>query len=85
MKTPAKRFRVFDIEREVMFCKRDTLMECVIALQSNWSIYKTRVSEGGSPSLDFMIDDVQDDIEVNWVDLMEAWDEGERPEDLQMF
>lgn len=83
MKT--KRFRVFDIEEQKLICKCDTVAECVSKLQKFWLQFKADPSNGGSPYLDFMIDDVQDDIEINWVDLMNAWDDGERPEDLQMF
>ena len=30
-------------------------------------------------------EDLEDDIEIEADELLRAWDEGERPEDLQMF
>lgn len=80
-----KRFRVFDIESQTLVGKYDTLRECIDILKPSWELSKKLPSEGGNPYLDFMVDDVHDDIEVNWADLMGAIEEGECPADLQMF
>lgn len=85
MKKEIKRFRVFDINDQKKVGQFDSVKECIDFLNPFWESSKKLPSEGGNPFLDFMIDDVYDDIEVNWGDLMEAWEEGERPEDLQMF
>lgn len=77
MKT-AKRFRVFDIENQTLPFRADTLEEVVDYLTPFW--------KDPSRSLyDFAIDDVVDDIEINWSDLMESVDDGEAYEDLQGF
>lgn len=85
MKPEIKRFRVFDIDAQKKIGQFDSVAECVTILTPLWKTSKKLPSDGGNPFLDFMIDDVHDDIEINWAELMEAWEEGERPEDLQMF
>lgn len=81
----AKRFRVFDIENQKMVFKSNNLQECVEKLSPQWETYNKKPIDGGNPYLDFFVDDTVDDIEINWHELMTAWDEGERPEDLSMF
>lgn len=85
MKSDLKRFRVFDIEEQKLIGKFNTIEECVKCLTPHWLTFKLSASEGGNPYQDFFVDDVKDDIETNWIDIMDAWGEGERPEDLQMF
>lgn len=85
MNTSVKRFRVFNIEDQKLIGKYDTVKECVNKLKPLFDRFNAPASQGGNPYLDFMIDDVKDDIEVNWIDLMSAWEGGERPKDLQMF
>lgn len=80
-----KRFRVFDIEEQKLVGKFDSIKECVEFLEPKWSALIKPFTEGGNPYLDFMVDDIEDDLEVNWVDLLDAWVSGERPEDLSMF
>lgn len=72
-----KRFRVIDIEEQKVFGHYDTIKGVVIALGKKWKSNRS--------TDDYMIEDLVEDIEVNWAELMEAWDNGERPEDLQMF
>ena len=67
------RFRIYAPDRTLMI-KRSSI-ESVI----EW--LKTR--DMGLET--FQIEDVYDDIEVSADDLLQAWAEGERPEDLQMF
>jgi hypothetical protein len=80
-----KRFRVFDIEEQKLIGKFDTIEECVKILMPLYQRLTLPATQGGNPYLDYFVDDVHDDIEVNWVDLLDAWINGERPEDLTMF
>lgn len=78
MEKHIKRFWVYDLEEQKIVAKYDTLQECIDYLRplwdGEWNTY-----------YDFVIFDLYDDIEVNWADLMGAVDDGECPEDLQMF
>lgn len=73
MNSDIKRFRIFDLDQEKLVAKFDTTLECF-----NFLSEKERQNE-------YMIDDVQDDIQVDWEVFMDAFNEGEYPEDLQFF
>lgn len=73
-----KRFRVFDIEKQSMPFRADTLKEVINYLMPFW-VHPDR------SLYDFAIDDVVDDIEINWYDLMDSVDSGEDYQDLQGF
>ncbi len=73
-----KRFRVFDIEEQTMPFSSEKLQDCIKFLKPYW--------ESSDRSLhDFCVDCQVDDIEVNWVDLMEKVDGGETFDDLKGF
>ena len=74
----ARRFRVLDIEEMEVPFRAHTLKEVVDYLTPFWKSLDRSL-------YDFAIEDVQDDIEVNWVDLMESVDQGEDYGDLQGF
>jgi hypothetical protein len=68
-----KRFRVFDIENQSCPARFDTTIECY-----NWLKDKDNLD-------DYFIDCVVDDITVMADDFCNAFNEGERPTDLQFF
>lgn len=74
MKTK-KRFKLWDIENQVSKFSTDVLPECVEEIKKIDSLLWN----------EFFIEDTIDDIEINAEEFMEAWERGERPEDLQMF
>ena len=73
-----KRFRVFDLENQTMPFTAETLKEVVDYLTPFWKGYDRSLH-------DFAIDCLIDDIEINWIELMESVDDGEFYEDLQGF
>lgn len=69
-----KRFHVVDGEdHDNVRCKHETLRQVYDYLK------------GEDKPTDVDIKDIHDDITIQAEQLYEAWDEGERPEDLQMF
>lgn len=73
MENTLKRFRIFDLNQEKLVKKFDTTLECYDFLTE-----QERQNE-------YMIDDVVDDIQVDWEVFMDAFNSGEYPGDLQMF
>lgn len=67
------RFRIFDSYHQSRKFEADTLVEIWDWLSKHGDIEN------------YFIDDVVDDIEVTADDFMAAWENGERPKDLQMF
>lgn len=67
------RFQVFTPDRTKVY-KADTLQQIV-----EWLLTKDMSLE------EYWIEDLKDDIEVIADELLSAWNEGERPRDLQMF
>lgn len=72
----AKRFKIIDPSGITENGHYDTIKEVVSDLQSD----KRDLSLQS-----YMVEDIVDDIEINADTLLEVWNEGERPEDLQMF
>jgi hypothetical protein len=71
-----KRFKIIDPSGRTENSRYDTIKEVVADLQS----------EKRDLSLEsFYVEDLEDDIEISADELLEAWNKGERPEDLQMF
>lgn len=69
-----KRFRIFDADSQSLVGKYDTTEEVYNALKS--------LDHGLGY---YFVDCVADDIEVPADEFMEAWERGERFEDLQFF
>lgn len=67
------RFQIFSPDRQKMY-KCDTLEQVITWLKTrNMSLEE------------FWVEDLKDDIEIIADELLIAWENGERPEDLQMF
>ena len=71
-----KRFRVTDPNGLTETCSYDTIDEVVADLKSN----KRDLSLST-----YYVECLVDNIEIEADELLKAWDEGERPGDLQMF
>lgn len=71
-----KRFKIIDSSGRTENSRYDTIKEIVTDLQSN----KRDLSLQS-----YYVEDLEDDIEITADELLQAWNEGERPEDLQMF
>lgn len=71
-----KRFRIIDPSGRRETTKHDTIIEVIKELNS---------SSCNLSLQNYFIDCVIDDIEISADELLEAWRDGERPEDLQMF
>lgn len=71
-----KRFKIIDPSNRTFNTKYDTLEEVVKDLTS---------SDRDYPQQTYYIECLVDDIIINAEDLIEAWNEGERPQDLQFF
>jgi hypothetical protein len=71
-----KRFKIVDPSCRTENSRYDTIKEIVADLQSN----KRDLSLQS-----YYVEDLEDDIEITADELLQAWNEGERPEDLQMF
>lgn len=69
-----KRFRIIARSGRIQNVRYDTIKEVVSDL-----LTRNLAMES------YTVEDLEDDIEIDADDLMEAWNEGERPEDLQMF
>lgn len=76
MLTPTKRFKIVDPSGRTENSRYDTIKELVADLQS-------KKRDLSMPS--YYVEDLEDDIEITADELLGAWNEGERPEDLQMF
>lgn len=70
------RFRVIDPSGRTETSAYDTISEVVKDLQSNKRDMSLQ---------QYYVECLIDDIQIPAEDLLEAWEEGERPEDLQMF
>lgn len=71
-----KRFKIIDPSGRTENSRYDTIEEIVKDLQSNKRDLSLQV---------YYVEDIEDDIEIEADELLKAWNEGERPEDLQMF
>lgn len=71
-------FRVFDLENQNMPFMSQSLEDVIDFLQPYWN-------NPNRSLYDFGIDDTYNDIEVNWLDLMEYVDKGYIPTDLTIF
>jgi hypothetical protein len=71
-----KRFKIVDPSGRTENSRYDTIKEIIADLQSN----KRDLSLQS-----YYVEDLEDDMEITADELLQAWDEGERPEDLQMF
>lgn len=71
-----KRFKIIDPSGRTENTKYNTIKEVVEDLQSNKRDLSLQ---------NYWVECLVDDIEVDADELLQAWKEGERPEDLQMF
>lgn len=71
-----KRFKIVDPSGRTENSRYDTIKEIVTDLQS---------SKRDLSLQSYYVEDLEDDIEITADELLQAWNEGERPEDLQMF
>lgn len=71
-----KRFKIIDPSGRTENSRYDTIKEVVNDLQSG------RRDLSLQP---YYVEDLDDDIQIEADELLTAWKEGERPEDLQMF
>ena len=71
-----KRFKVTDPSGRTETMRYDTIKEVVSDLKS---------SKRDLSLQRYYVECLVDEIEMEADDLLKAWDEGERPEDLQMF
>ena len=76
----AKRFRVKDANDNYIREKFDTLQECV-----DWLNEKTKSGRELDNPFYFNVEDIVDDIWVSADDVVQAFADGERCEDLQAF
>ena len=70
------RFSIIDPSGRRETTKHDTIIEVIKELNS---------SSCNLSLQNYFIECVIDDIQISSDDLLEAWRDGERPEDLQMF
>ena len=71
-----KRFKIWKASTREPLFHADTIAECVEFAQKE--------NEKDSPD-DMWIECREDDIEIPVSELLEAWEDDERPKDLQMF
>lgn len=71
-----KRFRVIDPSGQSETGKYDTITEVVADLRS---------PKRKADLFPYYVECLVDDIKIDADELLAAWDEGERPEDLQSF
>jgi hypothetical protein len=71
-----KRFKITDPSGRTESARYSTIAEVVGDLQSS----KRDVSLQS-----YSVEDLKDEIEIDADELLKAWSEGERPEDLQIF
>lgn len=71
-----KRFRLIDPSGRRETTKHDTIIEVIKELNSSSCDLSLQ---------NYFVECVIDDIEISADELLEAWRDGERPEDLQMF
>lgn len=71
-----KRFKITDSSGRTENSCYDTIKEIVNDLQSSKRDLRLQ---------SYYVEDLEDDIEITAGELLQAWNEGERPKDLQMF
>ena len=70
------RFKITDPSGRTETSRYDTIKEVVKDLQSNKRDLSLQ---------NYYVDDLEEDVQIEADELIEAWNEGERPEDLSMF
>ena len=71
-----KRFKIIDPSGRTGDTRYDSIKEVVRDLKS---------SKRDLSLQSYFVEDLEDEIEISADELLEAWGQGERPEDLQMF
>jgi len=71
-----KRFRIIDPSCRTENTKHNTIADVIEDLQSDMRDLSLQT---------YYVEDLEDDMEISADELLEAWNDGERPEDLQMF
>lgn len=70
------RFKITDPSGRTETSRYDTIKEVVKDLQSGKRDLSLQ---------NYYVDDLEEDVQIEADELLEAWNEGERPEDLSMF
>jgi hypothetical protein len=70
------RFKITDPSGRTETSRYETIREVVDDLKSN---------KRDTTFQTYHIEDMADEMEIDSDELLKAWDQGERPEDLQMF
>ena len=71
-----KRFKIVDPSGRTEITRHETIKEVISELMSDKRDLSLQT---------YFVECLVDDIEINADELIQAWNEGERPEDLQMF
>jgi len=71
-----KRFKIIDPSGRTENSRHNTIQEVVSDLQSNKRDLSLQ---------NYYVEDSEEDMEICADELLEAWNKGERPEDLSMF
>jgi len=71
-----RKFKIIDPSGRTENSRYDTIKEVVADLQSNKRDLSLQT---------YYVEDIEDEIEIEADELLQAWREGERPEDLTMF